>query len=147
MRISLVAPKQCVTFVLDTFGCVLSLCINCNSKQSGNHASQYPTWNSCLVVWPWAMSKNTEVSQVGISKVLRLFREIGRAIQRPLEHQLRMTTPGKDCTLIRIMTRNRFLSSSRIWVELIRRTGRRVPSRMVQRRLVAAGWVSLKTSS
>ena len=53
-----------------------------------------------------------------------------------------MTTPREDRALIRIMRWNRFLSSSRIRVELIRRTGRRVFAHMVQRRLVVAGYRS-----
>ena len=72
--------------------------------------------------------------QGGISKVLRHIRETGRAIQRP--HGYRLTTPREDSALKRIMRRNRFLSSSRIRVELVRQTGRRVSARTVQRRMV-----------
>ena len=53
-----------------------------------------------------------------------------------------MTTPREDHALIRIMRRNRYFSSSRISVELIRRTGPRVSVRTVQRRLVAVGYRS-----
>ena len=54
------SKRQYVAFVSNTFSCVLSLYINGNSKQSGNHTSQYPTWNywnHCLVVWSWAVSE------------------------------------------------------------------------------------------
>ena len=53
-----------------------------------------------------------------------------------------MTTPRIDRALILIMRRNRFLSSSKTRVELIRRTGRRVSARTVQRCMVAAGYRS-----
>ena len=60
MTFSSCSKTQCVAFVSNTFSCVLLLCINCNFKPSGNHANQYPTWNSwthCLVVWSWAVSE------------------------------------------------------------------------------------------
>ena len=53
-----------------------------------------------------------------------------------------MPTPRANRALIRIIRRNRFLSSSRIRVELIRRAVRRVSARTVQIRLVAAGYCS-----
>ena len=81
-------------------------------------------------------------SQGGIYKVPRCVQETRRAFQRPYGHRLKMTTPREDCALIRIMRRNRFLSSSRIRVELIRWTGHRVSARTVQRRLVGAGYHS-----
>ena len=55
---------------------------------------------------------------------------------------MRMTPPMKDRVLIRIMRRKMFHSSSRIRVELIRRTSRRVSACTVQRCLVAAGYHS-----
>ena len=94
---------------------------------------------SCRGLSQRPISRNTRVSQSDISKVFRRVRETGRAIQRPHGHWLRMTKPREDRILIRIMRRNRFLSSSRIRVELIRRTGRRGSARTVQRHLVAAG--------
>ena len=53
-----------------------------------------------------------------------------------------MTIPRADHALIRIMRSNRFLSSSRIRVGLIRPTGRCVSIRTVQRCLVAGGFRS-----
>ena len=88
------------------------------------------------------ISRYRGVSQGGISKVLRRVRETGRAIQRPHGRRLRMTTPREDSALIRILRRNRFLSSPRIRVKLIRWTGRCVSACMVQRHLVAAWYPS-----
>ena len=67
---------------------------------------------------------------------------IRRAIQRPHGHRLRMTKRWEDHALIQIMRGNRFLSSLRVRVELIKLTGRRVSARMFQRRLIAAGYRS-----
>ena len=89
-----------------------------------------------------SISMSTGVSKGGISKVLRRVRETERAIHRPHGHRLWMTTPREARALIRIMNRNRYLSSSRIRVELIRRTGPRVSVRTVQRCLIAAGYHS-----
>ena len=86
--------------------------------------------------------RNTGVSRGGISKVIHHFRETRRAIERPHGHRLRMTTPREDRSLVWIMRRNRFLSSLRIRVELIRRTGRHVFAGTVQRYLVAVGYYS-----
>ena len=86
-----------------------------------------------------AILRNTGVSQGGISKVLHHVWETERAIQRPHGHRLRMTTPREGRSLIQIMRRNRFLSSSRIRVELIRQTLCHVCAWAVQRLLVAAG--------
>ena len=92
----------------------------------------------CYLMWVFKWIKFLE--SLKSLNVLRRFRETGRVIQRPQGHRLAMTTPRKDCALIRIMRRNRFLSPSRFRVELIRRTGRLVSARMVQRRFVAAGY-------
>ena len=92
-----------------------------------------------------AISRNKRVSQGGISKVLRRVRETGRAIQRPHGHRLRMTTPREDRALVRTMNRNRFLSSSRIRVELTSELGVVfLPTR--QRCLVAAGYRSRRSA-
>ena len=123
------------------------------SKQSGNGLpANIPPWILELIfrlsgrgLSQRAISRNTRVSQCGISKVLRRVGETGRTIQRPHGHRLRITTPREDRALIRIMS-NRLLSSSRIREELIRRTGRRVSAHTVQRRLVTAGYHSSRPS-
>ena len=88
----------------------------------------------------WARWRNTRMSGGGISKVLR------RAIPKPHGHRLSMTTPSKYRSLIQIMKRNNFISSSRIRAELIRQTGHLVSAYTVQRRLVAAGYRSTTPS-
>ena len=135
--------RQRVAYVSHTFICVLSLCINCNLRTkwlSCQPISNLEFLNSGRGLSRGEISRNTGVSQGGISRVFRPVRETGRAVQRP--HRLRMTTSREDRALIWIMRRNRFPPSWRIRVELIRRTGRRVSARTVQRRLVAAGYCS-----
>ena len=89
------------------------------------------------------ISRNTWVSQGGISKFICRVWETGRAIERPHGHWLRMTTARRDHAPIRIMRRKRFISLSRIGVELIRRIGHRVSAHTaVQKRLVAFAYRS-----
>ena len=61
VRISLVAPKDSVSHLYQMHSAVCCRCAwTAISKQSGNHASQYPTWNSWThwsVVWSWAVSE------------------------------------------------------------------------------------------
>ena len=55
---------------------------------------------------------------------------------------LKTITPKADLVLLRIIRWNNFLSASRIWMELFKRTRRLAFVCMVQGRLVAAGYCS-----
>ena len=57
--ISLVAQKDSVSHLYRIHSVMCCRYAISISKQSDNHASQYPTWNSwthCSVGWPWAVS-------------------------------------------------------------------------------------------
>ena len=87
------------------------------SEQTGNKASQHPTYNSwthCLLDWSWAFSekytlRNTWVSQGVTSKVLCCFCETNSTTLRPRGHQLKMTTPVEDHVLLHTSRENRLL--------------------------------------
>ena len=107
------------------------------------------SWTHCSVVWSWAVSAGDIEEHMSVTRwhiessvVLAKPEELSKGHKPPHGHRLRISTPREDGALIRIMRRNRFLSSSRIKVELIRRTGRRVSARTAQTHLVAAGYHS-----
>ena len=80
-----------------------------------------------------------------ITHPLRHVCESSSLIHRLRDHLLRTITSDEDPTLLRIMRRKSFLPASRISVELIRQTGRRVLVRKLQRCLIA-GWYHSKHS-
>ena len=87
-----------------------------------------------------AILRNTRVSQGCSSKVLHWVWGTGRAIHWAHGHELMMIIPREGRTFIWKIRKSRFFSSSRVRVELIRRTGRHVSARAVQWCLVAAGY-------
>ena len=144
-------PEKCGFLYLSKVS-VLHLCrihsaVRCRcaqiaiSKQCGNHARQYPTWNSWthyLVVWPWAVSECDIEEHKSVARCLGDWMIFPKATWALVEDD---HTRGRP-SLIRIMRTNMFISSSKIGVELIRWTERCVSAHIVQRHLVAAGYHS-----
>ena len=63
-----------------------------------------------------------------------------RLNQKPLGHRQRISTPGEDRYLLRMMCINRFLSMPRFRAQLIRHTGCRPSVRSITRHLLAAAY-------
>ena len=110
------------------------------SNQSGDHANQYPACNienivqlSGLGLSKREMSRISGVSQ-GTSKSPTpcLWEQQGL-----YGHILKTVTPKANLKFLCTVGRNIFLATFRIWMELIRCTGRRLFVYTDQRRLVA----------
>ena len=82
------------------------------------------------------------VSQGCISKILRRNRETGRPHQMKRGGSMKISTPREDRQLLRMIRTNRFISAPRLWMQMIRRFGRRMSVRTIRRRLLAAGYWS-----
>lgn len=82
------------------------------------------------------------VSQGCISKVLRRNRETGRPDQRNRGGRGKITSDREDRQLLRMARANRFITSTRLRVQMIQRLGRRLSARSIRRRLLAAGYRS-----
>ena len=87
-----------------------------------------------------AIAEITGVTQGAVSKILKRFRDTGNANQRPRGHRQRLTTARQDHGLLRMMRKNRFLSSARLRVDVIRQIGRQISLRTINRRLLTAGY-------
>ena len=55
---------------------------------------------------------------------------------------MKISTPREDRQLLRMIRTNRFISAPRLWMQMIRRFGRRMSVRTIRRRLLAAGYWS-----
>lgn len=84
------------------------------------------------------------VTQGCVSKVLRRNRGTGRPDQRKRGGRSKMTSAREDRQLLRMVRANRFLTSTRLKVQMIRRFGRRLSARTIRRRLLAAGYRSCR---
>ena len=90
---------------LSILWCVYCHCTkNAIFKQSGNYASQYPTWNCwnhCMVVRPWAASEG-DIKEHNCVTKWHLESPLSRSgdqksYPKPHGHWLRMTTLRQDC--------------------------------------------------
>ena len=101
---------------------------------------------NCQVVGRWQFSARSTrmlgVSQRCISKILRRNRETGRPHQRKRGGSIKISAPREDRQLLRMVRTNRFISTPRLRMQMIRRFGRRMSVRTIQRRLLAAGYWS-----
>ena len=116
-----------------------------NSNQSGNHRNQYPDcnhWKYCSVLRSSAFSEGDADNYWSVTRchqdVLHCVYESNSLTQGLRVHLLKMITSKEDRALLRIMRRTDFLSSSKIKVEVIRRTGLPVFVRNCLRTIAAA---------
>ena len=86
------------------------------------------------------------VSQSCISKILRCNRETGRLQQWKRGGSMKIFTPWEDRQLLRMVRTNRFILAPRLRMQMIRRFGRQMSVRAIQRRLLSAGYWSRRPS-
>ena len=142
--------RQCGTFVLITFSYKsVDICkLPSQTKVAIYLANQYPIcnyWKYCSVIAAVRLPQRDIFKITGVSQVTR--RHLKSPPPCPWEqlsytslpgHLLKTITSKGDRALLHIVSRNSFLSASRIRVELIIRTGHRALVRMVHRYLVTA---------